>query len=432
MTPGFNVEKAAVRAAVVREYNTRLGLNFFAGWGDCPANPDEPIKIIINNENPAVSAIGKGLRFKNPGMQLNFTGGWRARLDETAVHEFGHALGLVHEQRRSSTWHPHQNRACADNPQGSQGNWEGSFRQQTMLPWDRFSIMNYCHDIPRGTPGTLSPLDIEGIARLYEIENLYRINIFGVPFFRETVDINGDSSPDFCRIVQVPMTRRFEVTCQLSDPVSGLLRNDNDHHFRSGIMGVGYGPNSEPISFKGFADVDGDSVEDFCRFVGERHALRMACAITDPVALEFEQAEFSSDAGIDPGIQYRRQWIVDVNDDGRADYCRFRQNANGPRLSCTLADPSLREFQSNSVEFSSIDGIDMGYPQLPAAIVDVNGDGRVEFCRYVGAKPNIHRSCNETNSTLTGFDNNQYGISDPADPSAWYNRGDDSPIVAIH
>jgi hypothetical protein len=56
---------------------------------------------------------------------------------------------------------------------------------------------------------------------------------------------------------------------------------------------------------------------------------------------------------------------------------------------------------------NSIAGIDdQGYPNLPRQLADVNGDGRADYCRFVGDAPNIFLSCNL--ATANGFDTHQY------------------------
>jgi len=124
----------------------------FVGWGACRGD-SRGIRIRIKDERPKVETLGMGLDGLKNGMILNFTCGEQC-IRNTAVHEFGHALGFSHEQNRpdAPAW-------CHDQKQGTTGD-------VYMTPYDPDSVMNYCNDVGNNN-GQLSAYDIAGLQFWY-------------------------------------------------------------------------------------------------------------------------------------------------------------------------------------------------------------------------------------------------------------------------
>ena len=215
---------------------------------------------------------------------------------------------------------------------------------------------------------------------------------------RMMADVNGDGRADYCRFVgNAP---NIFLSCNLAT-ASGF--DSNQYGFNS-ITGIDQGYVDLP---RGLADVNGDGRADYCRFVGNAPNIFLSCNLATASGFDVNQYGFNSIPGIDQGYSYPPRQLADVNGDGRADYCRFVGNAPLIFLSCNLATAS--GFDRSQYGFNSIPGIDQGYSDIARGLADVNGDGRADYCRFVGNAPRIFLSCNL--ATAFGFDGNQYGFN---------------------
>lgn len=75
---------------------------------------------------------------------------------------------------------------------------------------------------------------------------------------------------------------------------------------------------------KFLADVNGDGIRDFCRGVGGAPAT-LACQIGKENGF-FKTKEYQGPRNMNWGNANQKQWMEDVNDDDRADFCRFIKN----------------------------------------------------------------------------------------------------------
>jgi len=110
-------------------------------------------------------------------------------------------------------------------------------------------------------------------------------------------------------------------------------------------------------------------------------------------------------SGTDQGYGTLPRAFVDANGDGRVDYCRFVGDAPNIFIACVLGTPEGFDV-ANQFTFRSIGGIDQGYGDRPREFRDANGDGKSDYCRFVGNAPNIYEACDL--ATSVGFDANQF------------------------
>jgi hypothetical protein len=184
------------------------------------------------------------------------------------------------------------------------------------------------------------------------------------------VDFNGDRKADICYLYS-----NADIPTCLVSTGTGF-----------GVQYQASGADPGYSAGRAWADFNGDRKADYCRVIGGSYKM-LDCTVSNGSGFASTYISAAVDAGYDEG----RAW-VDVNADGRADYCRV-VGLWSYQISCTTSNGTgfANTFTSGS--------LDPGYNQ-GRSWVDVNGDNRADYCRIVGNGP-MYLAC--TLSTGVGF-----------------------------
>jgi len=161
--PGFTKERQWLRSAVENSWQRESGAKF-TGWGDCTSDTTGiSVRFTKNDPNDVGSwshygSTSSGFR---PSMQLKLFDDvsnisevhQKLGVQGVGLHEFGHALGFVHEHERPDTPESCVSRLPHEDP---------AF--VTVGAWDPYSVVNYCRT---GGAFLISPTDAAGARQFY-------------------------------------------------------------------------------------------------------------------------------------------------------------------------------------------------------------------------------------------------------------------------
>jgi hypothetical protein len=233
-----------------------------------------------------------------------------------------------------------------------------------------------------------------GIAGEYSV--FAPLSDWGYADRRWWVDFDGDGRTDFCRAVGNGSGSGSYLGCSLSTG-AGL---SGEYSVFAALSDWGYADR------RWWIDFNGDGRPDYCRAVGNSSGSgsRLACSLSNGAGLSGEVSALVSDWGYED-----RRWWIDFNGDGLADFCRAVGSSSGAGsfLACSLSTGS-----GLSGEYTVFTPLaDWGYADR-RWWVDVNGDGRSDFCRAVGQSSGAGSQLACSLSTGTGF-SGEYSILVP-------------------
>lgn len=198
-------------------------------------------------------------------------------------------------------------------------------------------------------------------------------------------DVDGDGIPDLCypyRTAESPVAPATGVDIRCRIAVVGANRTTVTYQPETSAWtrsNVQLGINEYP---EGFHDFNGDGRADFCRISPGGY---LRCTLSSATGIA-QTPEVITASGVDSPHKDGAAF-VDINGDGKIDYCRLTGAGNQSWIRCTLSNGVGWEYgtgaNANSRELVSPQFSEPGN-QYSRWWVDINGDGLPDFCRLAG------------------------------------------------
>ena len=182
---------------------------------------------------------------------------------------------------------------------------------------------------------------------------------------RTYADVNGDGKADYCRIEN---PGSYKIYCTINLGSGGaqqvIVTNVSPGYYGSGWEGT-----------QAYVDVNGDGKADYCR-IENPGSYKIYCTIN----LGSGGAQQVIVTNVSPGFDWSgTRAYVDVNGDGKADFCRIESPGGVNKTYCTI------NLGSGGAQQVIVTNVSPGYYgsgwEGTQAYVDVNGDGKADYCR---------------------------------------------------
>lgn len=206
------------------------------------------------------------------------------------------------------------------------------------------------------------------------------VGVVGLP--AEASAATGLSPADFCRHIDTAPTTFGTDELQCLSASSGYRRTSVSVSIPGGLTS-----RSRMQSF--LADVDGDALADFCRYVDTpptgSSSDELHCASADS---NYQTAIVGTAVPGGYSTRLRLQtFLVDIDGDDRADVCRLVDtpptDSNSDEVQCLSALSTYQSF----VVMTAIPGGFSDRRRVQTYFADIDGDDRADLCRHLDTPP---------------------------------------------